>query len=48
MHGGWFDAGNLETHDTPLRQLASLSQTVIISIDYRPYWNGYKYRFNRS
>jgi len=35
IHGGWFNAGSLETHDRPLRQLANLSASTIISIAYR-------------
>ncbi len=35
FHGGWFNSGSLETHDTPLRDFSHLSQSVIISIDYR-------------
>ncbi|MDM1377542.1 alpha/beta hydrolase [Myroides marinus] len=34
FHGGWFNAGSLNTHDTPLRQLANVTQTLIIAIDY--------------
>lgn len=34
FHGGWFNSGSLETHDTPLRDFSHLSQSVIISIDY--------------
>jgi len=35
FHGGWFNAGSLETHDTPLRQLTNLTQSTIISVTYR-------------
>ncbi|WP_143304564.1 alpha/beta hydrolase [Chitinophaga vietnamensis] len=35
MHGGWFNAGSLDTHDRPLRAVANLSGAVVISIDYR-------------
>jgi acetyl esterase len=35
FHGGWFMAGNLDTHDRPLRTLARLSNSVIISVNYR-------------
>ncbi|MBO9586115.1 MAG: alpha/beta hydrolase [Flavobacterium sp.] len=35
FHGGWFNAGSLDSHDTPLRQFTNLIQATIISVDYR-------------
>ncbi len=35
IHGGGFTAGNLETHDRPLRVLANRSGFLVIGIDYR-------------
>lgn len=35
FHGGWFNAGNLETHDRLVRSLARLSSAMFIAIDYR-------------
>lgn len=35
FHGGWFNAGGLESHDKPLRKLAKLSGAILISVDYR-------------
>ena len=35
LHGGRFFSGNLETHDGPLRMLASASNRRICAVDYR-------------
>lgn len=35
FHGGWFNAGSLESHDRPLRRLAKLSGAIFVSVDYR-------------
>ncbi len=35
IHGGGFTAGNLKTHDRPLRALANRSGFLVIAVDYR-------------
>lgn len=35
FHGGWFNAGSLESHDRPLRKLTNLSGAIVIAIEYR-------------
>lgn len=35
FHGGWFNAGSIDSHDRPLRKLANLSGAVIVSVEYR-------------
>ncbi|MFH6991007.1 alpha/beta hydrolase [Flavobacterium sp. FlaQc-48] len=35
FHGGWFNAGSIDSHDRPLRKLANLSGAIILSVGYR-------------